>query len=177
MAASAVLGARVLLTDLPEIEGNLARNVKQNQEVITKQGGIAQTAILDWSNPSQIIPSASSVSATSMDTASFKENKIAKFPVIVAADSIYSDEHPAMLVKAIHTWLALGPVSRVIVELPCRDGYDTERQDFRNRMLQSGLGIIEEGEETGYDDWSGSTQDELQEVKCWWSIWSWSARI
>jgi predicted nicotinamide N-methyase len=174
MAAAAALGASVLLTDLPEIEGNLARNVLQNEAVITEHRGIAKTAILDWTNPNEIISSASSVSTTGSDIAAFVEAKIDKFPAIVAADSIYSAEHPTMLIEAIKTWLAPGPNARVIVELPRRNGYSAEIQDFRNCMLLLGLHILDEGEETGYDDWGGSTEDELQEVNCWWSVWSWA---
>ena len=59
------------------------------------------------------------------------------------------------------------------MEMPRRDGYGVELEDLKSRMIDLGLHIIKEGEETGYDDWGGSSEDELQEVNCWWSIWGW----
>ncbi|KIW08616.1 uncharacterized protein PV09_00573 [Verruconis gallopava] len=176
MAAAAILGAEVILTDLPDIEGNLARNVKQNEVVIQQHSGVARTAVLDWTQPECIISSKISVSTDSnsgLDSAT----KIDKFPVIVAADSIYSAEHPRMLVNTVKSWLAAGSASRVIVELPIRDGYCAEINEFRQGMLRIGLEVLEDGEETGYDDWGGSSEDELQEVKCWWSIWAWERKL
>jgi predicted nicotinamide N-methyase len=165
MALAAVWGASVLLSDLPEIEGNLVHNVEQNLAVIQKHGGNAATAVLDWSKPTDIIPSVS--------TGQDDKSDAKQFPVIVAADSVYSAEHPAMLVSAIETWLAKGPNARVVMEMPRRDCYGEELTDLRIRMLDLGLQILNEGEEVGYDDWGGDTLDEVAEVKCWWSVWGW----
>lgn len=173
MALAAVSGASVLLTDLAEIEGNLAHNVQQNAEVIARIGGLAKTAILDWIRPTEIISSTLSVCSPSSDAVT--ETHVEKFPLIIAADSIYSAEHPSMLVGAIKTWLAPGPSTRVVMEMPRRDGYSEELEDLKTRMLQLGLQILDEGEETGYDDWGGNSEDELQEVNCWWSIWGWAS--
>jgi hypothetical protein len=41
-------------------------------------------------------------------------------------------------------------------------------------MESIGLSILEEGEESGYDDWSGCGADDEDErtlVTCWWSHW------
>jgi predicted nicotinamide N-methyase len=176
MAVAAVLGASVLLTDLPEIEGNLTRNVKQNRPEIEALGGSVISAVLDWSYPQDVSWPAISDPATDAQSATSVERKtdpISQFPVIVAADSIYAKEHPAMLVGAIATWISSNPDARVIIELPRRDGYEAELCDFQERMLGIGLVISEEGEETGHDDWAGASEGELQEVHCWWSVWKW----
>jgi D-xylulose reductase len=176
MAAAAVLGADVLLTDLPEIEGNLTRNVEHNRGEIEALGGLVSSAILDWKSPTEIISTLSSQS----NNLPLPPNKTisgsgadGRFPLIVAADSIYAKEHPAMLVGAIATWLSACADARVVIELPRRDGYESELKDFRTRMLALGLVISEEGDETGHDDWAGASEDELQDVHCWWSIWQW----
>jgi predicted nicotinamide N-methyase len=167
MAAAGVLSASVLLTDLPDIEGNLTRNVEQNQLAIQALGGSARTAILDWNSPDEIFPSGH-------DTTVEKET-LAPFPVIVAADAVYDKEHPAMLTKAISVWLAVGPDARFVVELPRRNGFNAELNSFKQEMLGIGLAIMEEGYEVGFDDWAGATQGELQEIDCWWSVWGWKA--
>jgi hypothetical protein len=112
-----------------------------------------------------------------LEGASATSTSTEKFPLIVAADSIYSAEHPAMLVGAIKAWLADETSARVVMEMPRREGYSAELEDLKTRMLQLGLQILVEGEESGYDDWGGSGENELQEVHCWWSVWGWTATI
>jgi predicted nicotinamide N-methyase len=166
MAAAAVLKANVLLTDLPEIEGNLAKNVSQNSDMIESEGGSAATAVLDWTNPNLVVRSSS---VGTDDLASLQP-----FPIILAADCIYSPEHPALLVNAVAPWLARSSDARLILEVPLREGhgYEKEREDLRQRLVALGLEVLEQGEEVGYDDWGG-LGNELQEVPCWWSIWRW----
>jgi predicted nicotinamide N-methyase len=171
MAAAAVLGASVLLTDLPEIEGNLTRNVRQNRPAIEVLGGSVTSAVLDWSSPKEILFPA--IHDPADNAQSSNSDPISLFPIIVAADSIYAKEHPAMLVNAISAWTSLTSDARVLIELPRREGYEAELHDFRKRMFGLGLVISEEGEETGHDDWAGASEGELQEVHCWWSIWKW----
>lgn len=166
MAAAAVLKADVMLTDLPEIEGNLAKNVSQNLDIIESEGGSATTAVLDWANP-RLVDGSSSVGTNAL--ASHEA-----FPIILAADCMYSAEHPALLVNAVTPWLERSPEARLILEIPLREGhgYEKERDDLRQKLGALGLEVLDQGEETGYDDWGG-VGSELQEVPCWWSVWRW----
>ena len=107
----------------------------------------------------------------------------AKFPLILAADSLYSPDHPRMLVDTIAAWLSPDNDARVIIEFPYRDCYLPEIKGFRRQMLELGLEILEgiglqivqEGEENGFDDWGASGASEGEEdralVTCWWSCW------
>ncbi|KAK3063967.1 hypothetical protein LTS18_011328 [Coniosporium uncinatum] len=160
MAAAAVFGASVTLTDLPDIEGNLKRNVDANSDVIMRSGGTAYSGVLDWRNPDVIL--------------SEGLHEPEKFPVILAADSLYSDKHPQLLVQTIDTWLAKDANARLAVELPLRDEYAVKlHRGFRKTMSTAGLHILEQGKETGYDDWDSGDGDSLQQVQCWWSVWGW----
>ncbi|KAG9188411.1 D-xylulose reductase [Alternaria panax] len=166
--AMAGLGADVVLTDLPNICPNLAHNAQHNREVIGLNGGTIRTAMLDWTHPTLCEPLP--------DDNSTVENVIipAKFPLILAADSLYSPDHPRMLVDTISAWLSPDDNARVIIEFPYRDCYMPEIKDFRRRMLELGLEILEEGEEKGRDDWGPSEASEDQDealVTCWWSCW------
>lgn len=168
--AMAGLGADVVLTDLPSICSNLARNVQQNNEIVRLSGGSAQAAILDWTDPTTCEPFPGSGNTPETRPMS------SKFPLILAADSLYSPDHPRMLVDTIKVWLTEDSHAKVIVEFPYRDAYLPEIQDFRRRMTDIGLQILEEGEEKGYDDWGRSGPNEDPEenalVTCWWSCWS-----
>lgn len=168
--AMAGLGADVVLTDLPSICPNLARNTQENSEIVESLGGSVRTAVLDWINPT-------SCEAYAGQPATSESHPIpTQFPIILAADSLYSPDHPRMLVDCINVWLSADLDARVIIEFPYRDAYLPQIQDFRERMSAIGLYIASEGEEQGYDDWGhyGAYQDpdEHAHVTCWWSCWA-----
>lgn len=151
--------ATVHLTDLPEIVPNLAHNAALNVELLSKTGASVTTGVLDWS-----------VSPTPLPTAE------ERFDVILAADSLYSPSHPKLLVDTIGPWLSRGLDARVVVEMPLRDAYLPQVQEFRDRMADLGLAVVEEGEEVGYDDWESADGGAVA-VKCWWSVWGWSEKV
>lgn len=163
--AMAGLGADVLLTDMSSICPNLEHNVRKNDEVISRNGGTARAAVLDWTEPHVCEPLHN------------KDKSIpTKFPVILAADSLYSPDHPRMLVDTVAAWLSSDSDAKVIVEFPYRNAYLPQIEDFRYRMMDIGLRILEEGEEKGYDDWgatqAGDDQDDSALVTCWWACWT-----
>ncbi|KAJ5204975.1 uncharacterized protein N7498_005854 [Penicillium cinerascens] len=151
--------AAVHLTDLPDIVPNLAHNVALNVELLTTTEATVTTDVLDWSVTPTPLPSA-----------------LERFDVILAADPLYSPKHPKWLVDTIGVWLSRGLDARVVMEMPLRDAYLPQRQELRRRMAELGLAPIQEGEETGYDDWESAGGEALA-VKCWWSIWGWSEKI
>ncbi|KAK5170906.1 Protein-lysine N-methyltransferase rrg1 [Saxophila tyrrhenica] len=167
LAAAAVFQTSVLLTDLPAIVPNLERNVQTNVASINAHGGSLQTAVLDWTEPEQLICNDARTNA-----------KAHSYQLILAADPIYSSDHPALLVNTISYHLSRNTEARVVIELPLREGYASERQDLRNRLIGLGLRVLEEGEEVGYDDWGAKSgkggEEELAEVKCWWGVWGWT---
>ncbi|KIW81352.1 hypothetical protein Z517_04377 [Fonsecaea pedrosoi CBS 271.37] len=153
ISAACIWKTHVLLTDLPQILPNLRGNLEQNQELITRSGGSTESRALDWVDET--------------DTPKRDEDK---FMVIVAADSIYSPEHPKMLVNAVTRWICRSPEARFIIELPLRDGYDEERQNLRSILQQHKFDLVLEGTEVGFDDWY-QQDGSPSEVTCWWSIW------
>ncbi|KAI9876608.1 MAG: hypothetical protein M1830_006126 [Pleopsidium flavum] len=155
IAAAAVWGTNVHLTDLPEIEPNLTSNVQANQDIILKEGGVATTGVLDWADTTN------------------PPSEEDRYPIILAADPLYSPEHPALLVQTIERYLLRYAEARVMVELPLREAYAPEIADFKQRMHDIGLEISAKGEEVGYDDWGGGNDGGLKEVRCWWGVWAW----
>lgn len=165
LAAAVVFNRAVILTDLPEIVPNLEHNISCNAALLSETDANAQSAVLDWSNPSSL-----SLLSPGSDVGALGQ----PFPLILAADPIYSPSHPALFVQAVDAQLSRQANARVVIELPLREAYVPERQDLVGRMEQIGLRRVMEGEEVGYDDWSaGGDGEELDEVRCWWSVWAW----
>lgn len=158
LAFAAIWGssASVHLTDLPVILPNLAHNVTLNKDTLDQADAECTTGALDWSIDHDPLPSDEE-----------------KYEVILAADPIYSSEHPPWLVQTIDRWLSRDKGARVMVEMCLREAFLPQIEDFRKRMYAVGLSPINEGTEIGYDEWEGSDGESL-EMRCWWSIWSWN---
>lgn len=151
--------AKIYLTDLPPIVSNLAHNVALNAELLDKCSASVTTGVLDWSVDPDPLP--------------LPEDR---YDIILAADPLYSPKHPKWLVDTITHWLSRGLTARVVTEMPLRRAYLPQIQEFRQRMGQIGLAVVEEGEEVDYDDWESPDGGSL-EVRCWWSIWGWSEKL
>ena len=153
ISAACLWKGSITLTDLPEILPNLAKNLQLNAELIMTSGGQVQARALDWS-----------------DTSDKPDKESDKFPVILAADPIYSPEHPGMLAKTILRWLRRDLTSRVMIELPLREHYVDDRAKLNALLAEGGLSLMTEGTETGYDDWQ-NIDGSPSEVHCWWGVW------
>ncbi|KAL4873831.1 hypothetical protein BDV12DRAFT_182157 [Aspergillus spectabilis] len=128
--------AKIHLTDLPPIVPNLAHNAALNVELLNTTAATVTTGVLDWSVAPQTPPTAEE-----------------QYDLVLAADPLYSPDHPRLLVDTVSVWLRRGLDSRVVLEMPLRDAYLPQVQELRQRMGDLGLAVVEEGEETGYDDW------------------------
>jgi predicted nicotinamide N-methyase len=153
IAAACVWKTQITLTDLPEIVSNLQHNTDQNSDLVQSFGGHTSTSSLDWS-----------------DAVNAPASSLQQYPVIVAADPLYSADHPRLLAETVGRWLLRMVDARFIVELPLRDGYDQERAELKTRLNEIGLQVEVEGTESGYDDWEAS-DGQLKEVTCWWAVW------
>jgi predicted nicotinamide N-methyase len=153
IAAACIWKTDVCLTDLPDIVPNLQYNADHNIGIVQSFGGKASVMSLDWS-----------------DAAHAPTSYHLQYPVILAADPLYSPVHPRLLAETVRRWLLRTAEARFILELPLREGYDQERADLRARLKENGLQVEAEGTESGYDDWEGN-DGELKEVTCWWAVW------
>ncbi|KAL8638033.1 MAG: hypothetical protein Q9226_009042, partial [Calogaya cf. arnoldii] len=156
LAIAAMFDVHVHLTDLPAIVTNLLANATANSSRITKE----RTSVgeLDWSN----IP----------DHCTEKHKT---YDLVVAADPLYSPQHPAWLVAAISHVLKRDLAARVVIELPLREAYLPEIIELRSRMGALGLVKIVDGTERGFEDWEDNQRgNEKTEVVCWWAVWQWA---
>ncbi|KAF8474214.1 putative methyltransferase-domain-containing protein, partial [Kalaharituber pfeilii] len=154
IACAAVMAAKVTLTDLPEIVPNLQRNVDINSPRLNMMGsGSMDVQVLDWTDPP--IPSG-------------EEDK---YPLILAADPLYSAAHPGLLVGVLRLYVMKDEEARAVVEFPLREGFNKEREEFWSRMKEEGFVLVEGGVEEGYDDWGVGAK-----VRCWWGVYKWGER-
>ena len=63
-----------------------------------------------------------------------------------------------------------GGDARVVVELPLREAYAGEMEEMKGRMKEKGLRIVDQGDESGWDDWGRI--GGIGEVRCWWGVWA-----
>ncbi|KAK6338875.1 hypothetical protein TWF696_009681 [Orbilia brochopaga] len=152
----------VHLTDLPEIMPNLDRNVALNATSLPPSVTIS-TGILDW----RIHTSPDAAIDTHKPTAGSEHDR--KYPLIIAADPIYSADHPAWLTTVVAGWLQPSTTARFIVELPLRKLFTRDVEAFRDTMHKAGFVAVDSGTETARDDWG----DGGEAMQCWWAVYAW----
>ena len=154
-AATLFHKTKLRLTDLEPILPNLQVNVESNSHLF-QEGNKPTVDLLDWSLEPDTQPTTCGES----------------YDLVLAADPLYSDKHPEWLVNAICNHLSSLDNARVVVELPLREAYMPQVLEFRNRMIDQGFALLDDGTETGTEDWENG-QDGCQ-VTCWWGVWGWS---
>ncbi|KIX02236.1 uncharacterized protein Z518_08175 [Rhinocladiella mackenziei CBS 650.93] len=155
LMAAALWRVPVILTDLQGIVPGLAGNITLNAAIVNAT--LVQCGTLDWGDPESLTLQTGTSYLADQDKAS----------VIVAADTVYSEEHPELLSKTILSWLAQGPESRVIVTYPMRVAYLDQIRELWSLLEAGGMEAIDEGRErANIDDWD-------DECLCEWSVWRW----
>lgn len=156
LTASALLSADIHLTDLPAIVPNLQHNIQSNSALSHLSNSHMTSSVLDWSSTHPIL------------------TEDGKYDIILAADSLYAPEHAKWLAATMAAFLQKGTTSGTIfVELPYRSAQPPEHERFREEMSSQEFQLVQEGYETGFDDWESKISSERVEVRCWWSVWKW----
>ncbi|KAK7757178.1 hypothetical protein SLS62_000727 [Diatrype stigma] len=189
ISAAVKYGLSAVLTDLGPIAPGLAANAALNRDSLPGSGAETPTMIfsgtLDWSQPADLSfyysPPPESETETEKEpphdttptTAQRKnqnpfEGTAEKAHLVLAADTIYSDEHPPLLAATVLHWLRRDhPDARLVMCLPLRACYLEELRDLWQRLEAGGLECVEDGQEMAdqgvFDD----------ECLCEWSIWRW----
>ncbi|KAF4549650.1 Lysine methyltransferase-like protein 1 [Elsinoe fawcettii] len=181
IAAAAVYGRDAILTDLPPIVPGLEANIAINAELLSaveRQGGTqhfvngsgqgaaeraagerveVQAGVLDWTRPEVCAVEGKEYSATET-----------KAQLILAADTLYSEEHPVLLSQTVERWLRRDSTARFVMGTALRVAYLDEIRDLWDKLEGVGLVCVEEGKgmakEEDFDD------ERLVE----WSYWRWS---
>lgn len=149
LVAAALWSTSVVLTDLPEILPNLAKNAETNRSTVESRGGSTSIQGLNW------------VDTDAMET---------KYDIVMAVDALYSNEHAGMLAPAIDGCLGHSADARVLIATPLRDkATEGMLEEFTGLMQSRGMGLLISGDEFGYEDWE--VNGERARVHTWWGIW------
>lgn len=162
LSAAAIWRTGVTLTDLPSIVPGLVANIALNKPLLAKAGGSASCGSLDWSSPTALQPCTIDTAPPPASTSSSKAS------VILAADVIYTEDHPRLVSNTLLTWLAPGYDSMVIMCYPLRMAYIDHIREFWDLMDAGGLECREEGREEGGDEWN-----EVANTPYEWCVWRW----
>lgn len=184
LTAAAVWGTSALLTDLPTIIPGIQANVDLNDDTLRAHGASAASGTLDWRNPDVVqlyagpradgrcnesgaTTTSTSSSPTAGEPDQIKVGEVDGFPVVLAADTMYTEEHPQLLSQAILACLRRSPASRAIVVYAMRVAYIDYMREFWELMEEGGLVAEQEGrEEIDLKEWD---DEKLHE----WSVWKW----
>lgn len=163
LSAAAVWGTRSLLTDLPGIVPGLQVNVDINKDAMRATGGAVACGTLDWNKPDVVhlhMPGPDGRSTIELDEGNM-------FPIVLAADTMYTEDHPSLLSQMIVKCLRRTATARAIVMWPLRIAYIDHIREFWDLMDAAGLVAEQEGrEEIDLKDWD---DEKLHE----WSVWKW----
>ncbi|KAF3768141.1 hypothetical protein M406DRAFT_70235 [Cryphonectria parasitica EP155] len=163
LSAATIWGMRALLTDLPTIVPGVQANVDLNIDTLRDHGGSAACGTLDWTQTDVIHLH----SATQEDAGHFTVDDVNGFPIILAADTMYTEEHPKLLSQTILRCLRRSPQSKAIVVYAMRVAYIDYMREFWELMEAGGLMAEQEGrEEIDLREWD---DEKLHE----WSVWKW----
>ncbi|KAF9265973.1 hypothetical protein L218DRAFT_923504 [Marasmius fiardii PR-910] len=168
-----------VLTDLPTIVPGLAQNLELNKDVI---GGTVFCGSLDWNSPNQLVlhsgVSDGPGNALTITTTLTPENEPDKALVILAADTMYTDDHPQLLSQTIFTWLRKVPEARAVICYPMRIAYLDAMREFWEVMETGGLVCVKEGREELGEGMVGKEREEWDDEKLHeWSIWQWKESL
>ncbi|ABN66263.2 predicted protein [Scheffersomyces stipitis CBS 6054] len=123
-----LIGHKTYLTDLAEIVPNLQVNVDLNDIN-------AEVHELNWCDPNSFV-------------SKYGEKK---FKTIVVSDPVYSSNHPYWVVNMITKFLDNSSNSRVLIQIPLRPKFESDRALLWN-LMKDHFVELEHVVEDGYDD-------------------------
>lgn len=159
ISAAAIWNLPVVLTDLEPIVPALATNIDLNKEILKGDAKKAICGTLDWNKPAflSIIEASGEISIPSSN----------KAHIILAADTVYSEEHPHLLSTVVLEWLSRDANARFIITYAMRVAYLDEIRELWQLLEAGGLEAVSEGQNRAtaalFDD----------ECLCEWSVWRW----
>lgn len=158
LAAAVIWRADVVITDLPSIIPGMQANIVLNANLIANSGGRARCGSLDWAQPDKLVGSGHP---------DFDYNaEEHQFEVLLAADTLYSEDHPSLMAQTIFRWLARSKDACFIVCYAQRIAYLDHIRELWTLLEEGGLCSIHEGREHGDASWD-------EEAPFEWAVFKW----
>lgn len=197
LSAAGIFSTHAVLTDLPALVPGLRHNIALNAELLRECGAKVECGALDWRNPSILLLNThdendeggddkdqeekekktqvensdqnQKSAPTSTGQAKFYSSQHTKALTIVAADTVYDADHPALLARAIAAWLSPHRDARVVLTIALRVAYLEYISELW--QLMEGLGLEVEG--SGQERAEEGLWEDDDERLCEWSVWRW----
>ncbi|KAF2163244.1 hypothetical protein M409DRAFT_68550 [Zasmidium cellare ATCC 36951] len=159
ISAAAVWGLPVIVTDLEPLMAGLEQNIAVNRELLQQVGAEVRCGTLDWTHPSRL---------QLHNFTSLIDTSRAKASILLAADTVYAEDHPTLLRDAIRTCLARTPEARVVLCYVLRHSYiEIIRELWGVLEGEVGLVCVEEGRV----DAEPERWDDVAPFE--WCVWRW----
>ena len=146
-----------VLTDIAAVVDNLSRSVSLNAKAVKEAKVSANAATLDWNEPDELL-----LSGVERKT----PDNYGKFDVLIAADVVYDEYHPELLVNVVRSWLTREPHAKFFLGYPLRVMNLEWIRDIWKRLEKTGLRVLEEGTVSIGEEWD---DERLLE----WVVWKW----
>lgn len=159
MTAAQLYRSDVILTDLEPIVSGLRSNIDLNLSALKSVSADVRCGSLDWNSPQTLTLENNEKTLSARET---------KAKLILAADTVYSEEHPVLLSQSVLAWLAPGPESRAVITYAMRVAYLDQIRELWELLEAGGLVAEAEGrEEARADEWDDECLIE-------WTVWKWN---
>ncbi|EPS39873.1 hypothetical protein H072_6388 [Dactylellina haptotyla CBS 200.50] len=162
VTAAALLGSPAAhLTDLEGTVPGVAANIAVNEKLLVERCGPAavRAGVLDWWKPERI------TYLDGMEPAEISSGTKAR--ILLAADTVYDEEHPQLLERVAQEWLEKSPLARFVMCYPMRIAYLDHIRELWERFEVAGLEAEIEGRQTG----EATNGDD--ELLCEYVVWKW----
>lgn len=172
LSAAMIWNRMTILTDLAPIMPGIVANMRLNKSLMEQHGdNLTFASALDWKEPTHVkacMHAPCPFRSESWLDGNPQEGD--KATVILAADTMYADEHPQLLSGAIFQWLRRAKETRAIVCYPMRPAYLDVIREFWTRLEEGGLEVLQEGRE----ELNGTEEECFDDEKLHeWSVWKW----
>lgn len=158
LAAAVLWKSDVIITDLPSIIPGMEANIVLNADLLADSNGRVRCGSLDWASPDALVGGGSS---------QFDYTPAANpFEVILAADTLYSEDHPGLMADTIFRWLARTRDACFIVCYAQRIAYLDHIRELWRLLEAGGLTSVQEGSQHGDATWD-------EEAPFEWAVFKW----
>ena len=157
LTAARLLKRTTILSDLQEIVPGLRTNIDLNAPALKQDSTVVQCGSLDWREPRLL----------TLESGFTYDASVTKAQIILAADTIYDENHPELISRSILTWLARTSDARAILCYALRVAYLDQVREIWSILEAAGLCAEQEGtERADSNDWD-------DECLCEWVVWKW----
>lgn len=157
LSAGLVWNENIVLTDIADVVDNLSKSIALNADALQDADVSACAGTLNWNEPDKLTLHGSELKTP---------DDFGKFDVMLAADTVYDEDHPEMITNVIKIWLSRRRDAKFILGYPLRIMHLEWIRDIWRRLETMGMHVLQEGNVNIGEEWD---DERLLE----WVVWTW----